>query len=213
MKTAAKYLPVISPTARIKAALCGVVVVFFAFAIFMQSSIYAALKPTAGGTKPSSETQQITAEEEKLQALYIWQFLQFIEFPTPANPQETFVIGVLGTTRVENYLQETVRQKQLGEGRNVELRRLASVDDALRCNAVFIAPGETIRTTQLLAKTRNKPILTIGRDDAFLDKGGLINFYVESAKVRFEYNAEEIPFSKLRFSSKLLRLGKSVSKK
>ncbi|TAE28201.1 MAG: YfiR family protein [Candidatus Kapaibacterium sp.] len=211
MNRATKYLSAILSTVRTKAVVwCGVVVIFFAVAPSMHGSIDEALKLIEAKTTGS---QQIAAEEEKLQALYVWQFLQFIEFPTPTTPQEPFIVGVLGITRVENYLQEVVRQKQLGEGRSVEVRRLGSVEDALRCNTIFIAPGETIRTAQLLAKTRSKPILTIGRDDGFLDKGGLINFYVENAKVRFEYNAEEIPSSKLRFSSKLLRLGKSVSKK
>lgn len=159
------------------------------------------------------DVSQVAAEEEKLQALYIWQFLQFIEFPAPANPQEIFVIGIFGATRVETFLSDVVKQKQLADGRLVEVRKIASADDALRCNAVFISPAETLRIAQMLAKTRNKPILTIGSEDTFLEKGGLINFYVENSKVRFEYNADELPYSKLRFSSKLLRLGRSVTKK
>lgn len=167
------------------------------------------------GTPPprNGETQQITAEEEKIQAAFIWQFLQFIEFPAPANPQEPFVIGVVGTTRVELFLSDIVKQKQLGEGRTVELRKITNIDDIVRCNAVFIAPAESVRLAQILSKTRGKSILTIGRDDTLLEKGGLVNFYVESAKVRFEYNADEIPSSKLRFSSKLLRLGRQFTKK
>jgi hypothetical protein len=159
------------------------------------------------------DVQQMTAEEEKLQALFIWQFLQFIEFPPPQTPQETFVVGVVGATRVETFLGDVVKQKQLGDGRFVEVRKITNIDDIVRCNAVFIAPSEAAKLAQILAKTRGKPILTIGRDDTLLEKGGLINFYVENSKVRFEYNVDEIPNSKLRFSSKLMRLGRQFTKK
>jgi hypothetical protein len=161
----------------------------------------------------SKEEQQITAEEEKIQAAFIWQFLQFIEFPAPASQQEPFVIGVVGSTRVEMFLSDILKQKQFGGGRVIELRKITNIDDVVRCNAVFIAPAESVRLAQILGKTRGNPILTIGRDETLLEKGGLVNFYVESAKVRFEYNADEIPASKLRFSSKLLRLGREFTKK
>jgi hypothetical protein len=159
------------------------------------------------------ETQQITAEEEKVEAAFIWQFLQFIEFPAPANPQESFVIGIVGTTRVESFLNDIVRQKQLSDGRALEVRKISNPDEMLRCNVVFVAPTETPRLPQILGKVRGKAILTIGRDDEFLDRNGLMNFYVENARVRFEYNIDEIPNSKLRFSSKLLRLGRQFTKK
>jgi hypothetical protein len=159
------------------------------------------------------ETQQITAEEEKVEAAFIWQFLQFIEFTAPANPQESFVIGIVGTTRVESFLNDIVRQKQLSDGRALEVRKISNPDEMLRCNVVFVAPTETPRLPQILGKVRGKAILTIGRDDEFLDRNGLMNFYVENARVRFEYNIDEIPNSKLRFSSKLLRLGRQFTKK
>jgi hypothetical protein len=157
--------------------------------------------------------QQITAEEEKVEAAFIWQFLQFIEFPAPANPQETFVIGIVGTTRVESFLNDILRQKQLGDGRALEVRKISNLDEMVRCNAVFVAPTETPRLSQILGKVRGKPILAIGRDDEFLERGGLVNFYIENSRVRFEYNADDLPNSKLRFSSKLMRLGRQFTKK
>jgi YfiR/HmsC-like len=159
------------------------------------------------------DAQQITAEEERVEAAFIWQFLQFIEFPAPASPQETFVIGIIGTTRVELFLSNIVRQRQLADGRAVEVRKISNPEEMLRCNVIFVAPTETPRLPLILGKMRGKSTLTIGRDDEFLERGGLMNFYVENARVRFEYNADELPNSKLRFSSKLLRLGRQFTKK
>jgi hypothetical protein len=63
-----------------------------------------------------------------------------------------------------------------------------------------------------LSKTRGRNILTIGRDNDFLLRGGMMNFYIENTKVRFEYNTEEMSASKLRSSSQLLRHGRQYSK-
>lgn len=156
-------------------------------------------------------TQQIQAEEEKIEAAFIWQFLQFIEFPI-VSVQEPFVIGFVGTSRVENFLVDIVRQKRLADGRTVEVRHLSNLDDIARCQAVFVAPSENARLAQILSKSRGRSILSIGRDNDFLLRGGIMNFYIENTKVRFEYSNEEIAASKLRFSSQLLRHGRQYSK-
>jgi hypothetical protein len=155
--------------------------------------------------------QQIQAEEEKIEAAFIWQFFQFIEFPAQTL-QEPFIVGFIGTSRVEIFLAEIIRQKRLQDGRAVEVRHLNNLDEIIRCNAIFVAPSENARLTQILTKTRGRGILSIGHDDDFLLRGGMMNFYIENTRVRFEYSTEEIASSKLRFSSQLLRHGRQYSK-
>lgn len=156
-------------------------------------------------------TTQIQAEEEKIEAAFIWQFLQFIEFPKVAT-QDAFVVGFIGTSRVEAFFAEIIRQKHLQDGRTIELRHLNSLDEIARCNVLFVAPSENAKLTQVLNKARGRGILTIGRDDEFLSRGGMMNFYIENTRIRFEYNTEEIVSSKLHFSSQLLRHGRQYSK-
>lgn len=155
--------------------------------------------------------QQIQAEEEKIEAAFIWQFLQFIEFPKVTG-QETFVIGFIGTSCVEVFFTEIVRQKRLQDGRTAEVRHLNNLEDITRCNVVFVAPSENAKLTQILSKTRNRSILSIGRDDEFLLRGGMMNFYIDNTRIRFEYSTEELVNSKLHFSSQLLRHGRQYSK-
>lgn len=156
-------------------------------------------------------THQVQAEEEKIEAAFIWQFLQFIEFPASAQ-QETFVIGCIGSSRVESFLSEIIRQKRLQDGRVIEVRHLNNLDDIGRCHVLFVAPSETAKLTQILNRARGRSILSIGCDDEFLSRGGIMNFYIENTRVRFEYSTEEIANSKLRFSSQLLRHGRQYSK-
>lgn len=163
------------------------------------------------GSAEARDATQVQAEEEKIEAAFIWQFLQFIEFPKVAA-QDTFVIGFIGTSRVETFFAEIIRQKQFQDGRTIELRHLNSLDEIARCNVLFVAPSENAKLTQVLSKARGRGILTIGRDDEFLSRGGMMNFYIENTRIRFEYNTEEIVSSKLHFSSQLLRHGRQYSK-
>lgn len=158
-------------------------------------------------------TEQVTAEEEKIQAAFIRQFLQFIEFPPSTHSRETFVVGFIGFTRVEGFAGDIMRQKRTTDGRIIEVRHINELDEIANCRVLFVSPTENGRLQQILDRTRGKSILTLGRDETFLDRGGLINFYVENSRVRFEYNTEEITVSKLRFSSNLLRLGRQYTKK
>jgi hypothetical protein len=156
--------------------------------------------------------QNNKVDEEKIIALIIWKFLLFIDFPS-APPGERFTIGIVGTSRVESYLVEIVRNKTLADGRAVEVKRIQSLEDLPQCNLVYVAPSENGKISQVLAKIRGRNIVSVGRSDDFLARGGMINFYIENTNLRFEYNNDEImTANKLRFSSQLLRHGKQFSK-
>ncbi len=55
-------------------------------------------------------------------------------------------------------------------------------------------------------------VLTVADTKGFLESGGIINFLMEDKKVRFEINVTAAKKSKLKISSKLLRLAKRVVK-
>jgi YfiR/HmsC-like len=78
------------------------------------------------------------------------------------------------------------------------------------CQIVFIASSEASRLPEVLTYTEGHPILTIGDTDGFASKGALINFYPSGEYVRFEVNSLAIQRSKLKFSSRLLKLARFV---
>lgn len=180
-----------------------------ALILSLNTALQLALADSLRGGCNALGTQQIQAEEEKIIAAFIWRFLEFIEFPAQ---QESFLVGFVGTSRVETFFSDIVKQKRTSNGQMIEARRITSLDDIARCQVVFVAQSENSRLTQILAKTKGKGILTIGIDSDFLLRGGMMNFYIDNAKVRFEYNIEEISAGKLRCSSQLLRNGRQYSK-
>jgi hypothetical protein len=61
-----------------------------------------------------------------------------------------------------------------------------------------------------LATKSSAAVLTIGDDDQFAARGGIIGLYVEDRRVRFEVNAGAADATGLRVSSRLLALARLV---
>jgi hypothetical protein len=62
----------------------------------------------------------------------------------------------------------------------------------------------------LLAALKDSPVLTIGESDEFAKQGGMIGFSMDNNKVRFDINVDAAGRAKLKISSRLLLLAKSV---
>jgi YfiR/HmsC-like len=155
----------------------------------------------ASGTAPS---------EGQIKGLLVERFTRFIEWPPGALPEGSpFVVCVLGTGQVADELARMSRGRQFKE-RRTDVRRLRPQDDLGRCHLLYIAPSEAPRLRQILAAVANKPVLTIGDTPGFAVSGVPINFYYEGEFVRFEINLSAVGRSKLKFSFKLLRLGRLV---
>lgn len=77
------------------------------------------------------------------------------------------------------------------------------------CQVLFIGAAEkkSLRAILLSAKGNS---LTVGESEHFLQEGGMIGFLLEENKIRFEVNLEAAQNAKLRISSRLLALAKSV---
>lgn len=56
----------------------------------------------------------------------------------------------------------------------------------------------------------DSPVLTVGERDNFAQDGGMIGFCLEQNKIRFEINLDAAERAKLRISSRLLALAKTV---
>ncbi|HEX3130711.1 MAG TPA: YfiR family protein, partial [Thermoanaerobaculia bacterium] len=99
------------------------------------------------------------------------------------------------------------RGETVGE-RGLLVQRPDSLDDLRDCHVLFVSRSERGRLPEVLAQVQGEPVLTVGDTDGFLKAGGIINFVLDENKVRFQINPEAAERSRLKISSKLLRLAK-----
>jgi hypothetical protein len=119
---------------------------------------------------------------------------------------------VLGVDPFGGVLDEIARSKRI-EGHTIVIRRFASMADYTPCHILFIAasvsPEEKAAAIQ---KARGSAVLLVGEEPGFADEGGMINFFMDENKIRFEINTENAKQDRLKISSKLLSLAKIIGR-
>jgi hypothetical protein len=102
-----------------------------------------------------------------------------------------------------------LNKKQI-KGCTVVVKEVSSAKDLEDCQVVFICASEKARVTQILGELKDSRALTVSEINGFAEQGGIINFFSERNKVRFEINPEAAHRLGLTISSDLLKLAKLV---
>ena len=149
--------------------------------------------------------------EYQVKAAYLYNFAKFVTFPAQsfAADNTEFVIGVLGDDPFGQTLDQTVQGKLIGD-RKIVIRRSNSIDDLKHCQIVFVCASRKKDVATVLTRFKGETVLTVGESDGFAGHGGVINFYVDDNKVRFEINPKAADRASLQISAQLLRLGRVV---
>lgn len=157
-------------------------------------------------------TSSLAAPSEyEIKAAFLFNFASYVEWPPriAADSSGTVVIGVCGNSSFAGLLDQAVAGKNIA-GRKVEVKRFALVRDLKPCHILFIPSSEEGRTGRILSAVKGWNVLTVGEAEGFARNGGIIGFFLEDKKVRFEINPDEARKKGLKISSKLLKLARVV---
>jgi hypothetical protein len=166
-----------------------------------------ALLPTSncafGGEPPPTKYQ--------VEAVCLFNFAKYVEWPAAAFPNAAapVTIGVLGTDFFGDNLQRAVAGKTVN-GRSFVIKYVASGSELSGCQILFISDSEASRMGEILDKAGALPILTVGEDEAFAQKNGIINFVLKDGKVRLEIDLTTAGKTGLKINSRLLAVADVV---
>ena len=90
----------------------------------------------------------------------------------------------------------------------MQIVALGKRGDSLGCHIVYIDPQHSFRWFERVERMKGQ--LWVGEEEGFINKGGVINFYIDGEKLRFEISVEHAKDSSLDISSRLLNLAKIV---
>ena len=153
------------------------------------------------------------SREYQIKAAFIYNFVQFIEWPSSAFQSDSspITIGILGSNPFGDTLEHIVQGKVVN-GRTLAVRYFSRIEDVNQCQVLFVDSSDQNFLKALNDQLKDKNVLSIGEAEQFLWTGGVIRFYEEDNRVRFEINLEAANLARLKISSKLLRLAKIFSK-
>ena len=147
-------------------------------------------------------------EEYQLKAAVLYHLASFVVWPEPAvsDASQPFVIGVLGSDPFKAHLDALERETVAG--RPVQIRRFADLRGVETAHILFVGASEDARLSQVLAAIAGRNVLTVGEAEDFATDGGIIRWYIETDRLRFEVNRCAAALAGLKISSRILRFAR-----
>jgi hypothetical protein len=160
---------------------------------------------------PGIALAQSQAGEYHVKAAFLYHFVQLVEWPANSLGSESspVTLCITGEDPFGGDLEATLAGKTVGT-RSLRVRHLKEAEDFQGCHVLFVNGHEAAHLARLLQELKDGPVLTVGESNGFVEQGGMIGFLVVDNKVRFEINLEAAERAKLKISSRLLLLAKTV---
>jgi len=154
------------------------------------------------------------SREYTIKAAYLYNFARYVTWPEGAfaTAESPLVIGVLGEDPFGDALGVVARTKRI-DGRAIVVQQFDVVESFRPCHILFVTwnVGEEAEG-RAIQKSRGKGVLLVGETPTFIERGGIISFFVEENKVRFEISTAHAQQERLKISSKLLSLARLVGR-
>src|SRR5262249_17296156 len=135
----------------------------------------------------------------------------FVEWPRGEAQKNSFAICVVGQDPFGSALGATLSDERIS-GKNVAVRRVQSVADAIGCRILFISASEEHQLKEDLSALDGSNVLTVSDMPEFSRRGGMVQFVLDGKRVRFEINLASAERAGLTLSSELLKLAVNVRK-
>jgi len=150
--------------------------------------------------------------EYQVKAAYLFNFLKFVEWPGDplADTHGHWVIGIVGDNPFGDELTQIIAGKTV-QGHELQVRQFRAGEDLHECHVLFISTSEKKRIPSVLAALSGSSVLTVGDMDHFIESGGMIQFVMEEKRVRFGIDVGASSRARLKISSKLLSLARTVT--
>jgi len=149
--------------------------------------------------------EELRGPEYQVKAVFLFNFAQFVSWPSSQPADSPFVIGVVGDDPFGSYLDETVRGEKV-ENRSLTTQRFRRGRDPRNCDILFISQSEHARAAQIVSNLKGRSVLTVSDIDGFADLGGMIELSTENNKIHMRINLDAVKAANLKVSSKLLRV-------
>ncbi|MGD9158826.1 MAG: YfiR family protein [Desulfobacteraceae bacterium] len=152
-------------------------------------------------------------EEYTLKAVYLERISRFLEWPPKSNSpwaDNYFIIGVLGETQIGKTMEALYATRKI-KNKQIKIHYFSTLEKIEECHILYIGPSKSKELNQILALTRNKPIVTVGDTEGYSEKGVLVNFFIENSKLRFEINERGFYESGILIDSLLLKVARVIN--
>jgi YfiR/HmsC-like len=161
--------------------------------------------------RPNPAQSAPAPSQAQISAAFIFNFAKFTEWPPQAfaDAGSPMTVCFLGAEDVRGAYQNISAGKTVN-GRPVLVREVKPTGDVHDCHIVYMDSPNLSLFAGVLKNTRQCNALVVGTAEGFLERGGMIKLLVENNRMRFDVNMGAVGRTKIKLSSKLLALARSV---
>ena len=152
----------------------------------------------------------------QVKAAFLVNFPKYVDWPSTvfAQTNSPITIAIFGDDNVADEFGNMIAGGRTVSGRPVVLKRITKEEQiGADCQILFIAYSERQRVPAILEKVRGTGILTVGDNEDFIDRGGIINLVHRDRKIRLQINLDAAGQTHLKISTRLLMVADSVKGK
>ena len=144
-----------------------------------------------------------------MKAAFLLNFAKFVTWPTSDESQygSALAMCIVGEDPFGGALDRLVEGETMN-GRPIRVVRVNKYEP--QCRVLFVPASE--RNTAAILNQVGPGVLTVGESPDFLRNGGMIDFFVDDRKVRFDVNRTAAERASLQISSRLLAVARSVQR-
>ncbi|MEO6281127.1 YfiR family protein [Roseateles sp.] len=161
---------------------------------------------------PRAAVAQPPAEEarSKVEAAFLRNFARYIVWPAQAfdNARSPWAVCLLGEDRLGESLPDTLKGR-IEQGRSFEIRQAEAPEALSGCHIVFITIANPAQRRLVLARLKDKPVLTVGNAVDFLAEGGVIRL-LPGERMEMGVNLDQARNASLGIPTKLLEVSRDV---
>jgi len=148
------------------------------------------------------------AQKEKMQSVFIYNFItKFVEWPA-SDKSGDFVIGVLGNSPIIDEFKALAASRTVGS-QKIVVKKFNSASEISACQVLYISDSKTAEIGAALGKVGNT--LVISDCDGGARMGAAINFVLIDNKQKFELKTANATSKKLKVSPDLEKMAIMVN--
>lgn len=164
-----------------------------------------------GMTMLTSHAYAISAKEYEIKAAFLYNLGSFISWPatTFKSIQDNFSICILGEDPFNQRLQSLTQDQQIS-GHPISVEQITSIQEAIRCQILFVSASEQENLPLIFKWLNGKPILTVSDIENFILSGGMLQFFKRENKIRLALDPEAISEVGLKASAHLMKIAELI---
>jgi hypothetical protein len=159
-----------------------------------------------------SHCESLVGPEYEVKMGFIYNFARFVTWPKEvfSDSDDTLNFCFFSDHPAAGVLFKL--NGQAVQNRKLTVRKIESDVTKGECHILFFGTDNETFISRTLATIRGQHILSIGEVDGFAQMGGVINFFNQNNRLRFEVNRDATKRENLKFSAQLLQAAQRIVK-